>query len=80
MIKNLTFILVILFISSSLIKGQNKTENIIIITLDGFRWNEVFSGADPDLLDLEHNNWKKNRSAAYFWDENPEVRRKLLMP
>jgi hypothetical protein len=78
--KILSFILSILFISSSLIKGQNKAENMIIITLDGFRWNEVFSGADPDVLDIEHTKWENNRSATCFWDESPEVRRKLLMP
>jgi hypothetical protein len=78
--KILSFMLLMLFIGSFLIKGQNKTENMIIITLDGFRWKEVFSGADPDLLDIANKNWGKNRSAAYFWDESPEVRRKLLMP
>ena len=30
--------------------GQEKTENIILITFDGLRWQEVFNGADPAML------------------------------
>jgi hypothetical protein len=29
---------------------QSKTENVIVITLDGFRWQELFSGADDSLI------------------------------
>ena len=27
-----------------------KTENVILITLDGLRWRELFSGADANLI------------------------------
>ena len=27
-----------------------KTENVILITSDGLRWQEVFNGADKDLI------------------------------
>ena len=30
-----------------------RTENVIVITLDGFRWQEVFGGADETLLDAK---------------------------
>ena len=26
------------------------TENIILVTLDGVRWEEVFTGADPNII------------------------------
>ena len=29
---------------------KNQTENIILITLDGFRWQEVFNGADSSFM------------------------------
>ena len=29
---------------------QQKTENLIIVTLDGLRWQEVFGGADPAIM------------------------------
>jgi hypothetical protein len=27
-----------------------QTENVVLITFDGLRWQEVFGGADPELL------------------------------
>ena len=74
----------ILFITSFLfcckINAQKtKTENVILITLDGMRWQEVFSGAEKRL------NTKKFvgdtvQLAKKFWDENPDRRREILMP
>jgi hypothetical protein len=29
---------------------KTKTENVILITLDGMRWQEVFSGAEQRLI------------------------------
>src|SRR5437879_12847575 len=31
--------------------GTLHTENIVIVTLDGLRWQELFHGADETLLD-----------------------------
>jgi hypothetical protein len=80
MIKILPLVLFLLLIDNSFIKGQNKTENMIIVTLDGYRWNEVFRGADKQLLNPGLNARKMKKTAALFWDNNTEVRRKLLMP
>jgi len=60
---------------------QGQTENIIIITTDGFRWQEVFKGMDPDIAD----NPKFNQGdSAYiykqYWAANENERRKKLMP
>jgi hypothetical protein len=30
-------------------QGQDKTENLVIVTLDGMRWQEVFKGIDETL-------------------------------
>ncbi|MBN1790322.1 MAG: alkaline phosphatase family protein [Bacteroidales bacterium] len=59
--------------------GQ-KTENVIVITLDGFRWREVFKGADYKLLKSTGRNLAKNKTAKQFWHEDAYVRRRLLMP
>ena len=32
------------------IEAKLKTESVILITLDGIRWQEVFSGADSALI------------------------------
>jgi hypothetical protein len=29
---------------------QHKTENIVIVTLDGMRWEEVFKGVDSAII------------------------------
>jgi Type I phosphodiesterase / nucleotide pyrophosphatase len=58
----------------------SKTQHIFIITTDGFRWQELFTGADPDLI----GNPKFVRDTALlrqlYWDEEVEKRRAMLMP
>lgn len=61
--------------------AQNKIENIIIITTDGLRWQEVFKGMDTAIA----NNPKFNQyDSAYlyqkYWNADEAQRRKLLMP
>lgn len=60
-----------------------RTENVILITLDGVRWQEVFEGVDRRFFDQKnflaykktHDDFKKE-----FWREKPEDRRKILFP
>lgn len=56
------------------------TQNVVLITLDGVRWQEVFNGADINLIN--HSDFVKNSAAlkAEFWHENPKNRQQLLMP
>ena len=62
--------------------AQLKTRNVVLIVSDGLRWQEVFSGADPSLLDSEHGGiWESAESLKKkYWDDTPAVRRRLLMP
>jgi hypothetical protein len=63
---------------NSLAAGR-KTENLIIVTLDGYRWREVFEGADKNIL--FRDKYVKDKSVrSRFWDENLNERRKKLMP
>ena len=32
---------------------KTKTENILFVMLDGFRWQELFCGAEEELLDKD---------------------------
>ena len=42
---------IVALFSISVTSAQTTPErNVFIITTDGFRWQEVFSGADPALL------------------------------
>lgn len=60
--------------------AQHKTENIIIITLDGFRWQEVFSGADSVLI--SDSTYVRDTAGLrkQFWAKTPGERRKKLLP
>jgi hypothetical protein len=61
--------------------AQNaKTENIIIITLDGFRWQEVFNGADEELINNKDYSHDTATLKKKFWAGTNEEKRKLLMP
>ena len=72
------FISLIITISSA---AQRQTENIIIITTDGFRWQEVFKGMDSAIA----NNPKFNQGDSEYifktyWSNDEVERRKKLMP
>jgi hypothetical protein len=58
-----------------------KTRNVILITTDGLRWQEVFSGAEPALLNKEHGGIDRtNELRAAFLRDTPEARRAALLP
>lgn len=59
----------------------HKSENLVVITLDGVRWQEVFQGADSLLL---HNPLDVRQDTAWldnaFWDADIPKRRSKLSP
>lgn len=57
-----------------------QTENVFLISLDGLRWQELFSGIDEKLM--THNDYVENGEGLRdrFWDDDPTVRREKLMP
>jgi len=69
------------FLASSL-WAQRKTRNVVLIVSDGLRWQEVFSGADPSLLDEKHGGiWAdRDRLRHEFWNDDAAERRKMLLP
>ncbi len=57
--------------------------NVVLIVADGLRWQEVFAGADPLLLNDEKagGSWAPLAELRErFWHEDPRERRKLLFP
>jgi Metalloenzyme superfamily len=54
--------------------------NIFIITTDGFRWQELFNGADSLLLNSDEFTSDAETLATLYWAETKEERRKKLMP
>lgn len=78
--KNRIVALALAFAASVLsATAQNKTENIVLITLDGFRWQELFNGAEARLITKEFVS-DSAKMMKTFWADTPIVRREKLMP
>lgn len=75
----LILILSILF-SGTNVLSQSKTENVILITFDGLRWQEVFGGADLKLITNKQFVNDTTATKSMFWATSPELRREKLMP
>lgn len=59
-----------------------RARNVFFITTDGLRWEEVFTGADPQLVTNREAGGVSdtNALARAFWRETPEARREALLP
>src|SRR6478736_3494682 len=78
--RRLLLVLLLMFVLQQVSYSQ-KIENIIIITTDGMRWQEVFGGMDSAIA----NNPKFNQgdsSGIFFkyWSGDAGERRSRLMP
>lgn len=59
--------------------ATDNSQKIVLITLDGLRWQELFTGADSLLI---NSSFTKNKefSKENFWDSLAENRREKLLP
>jgi len=59
-----------------------KTRNVVLIVSDGFRWQEVFNGADETLLNEANGGiWDKEADLRReFWRADASERRRALLP
>lgn len=55
-------------------------QNVVLVTLDGVRWQEVFNGADENLLNNPDFVKRSEQLKAEFWHEDSKQRQQLLMP
>ena len=57
------------------------TTHVILVTIDGLRWQDVFTGADNRMMNKEHGGVADLLALRKrFWRGEPEHRRELLMP
>ena len=68
-----------LFITINII-AQHKTENLVIVTFDGMRWQEVFSGADTTILKIKKFTTDSSGTNNNFGANSAEQRRQKLFP
>jgi hypothetical protein len=77
--KKITFIVLACFAFSGL-KGQTyKTQNLIVVTLDGFRWEELYRGSDSALVNSKFTR-DKGDVKKLFAAATPQERRAKLLP
>lgn len=66
--------------------GSHHTENVILVMIDGMRWQEIFHGADPELLktlgsDMPGDAKQRAELARQRYSGDTEAkRRQELMP
>ncbi len=58
-----------------------KTRAVVLIVLDGLRWQEVFDGPEHDLMDAKIGGVQDVDQLRHdFWRDKPDDRRRALMP
>lgn len=75
--------LLLLLTASMVLKAdaQRSTENIIILTLDGLRWQEIFRGMDSAIANNRDFNQDDSQYIhKHYWNEDPGERRKRIFP
>jgi hypothetical protein len=62
--------------------SAGETRAVVLIVSDGLRWQEVFTGADPLLLDEKNGgSWVPEATLrARYWREDAAARRAALFP
>jgi hypothetical protein len=61
--------------------AAGATKYVILLTSDGLRWQELFTGADQRLIDPEAGGVKQpDELRKKYWHEDAAIRRQRLMP
>jgi hypothetical protein len=60
--------------------STRPVKNLFIITVDGFRWQELLTGADSSIINNEQYTQDASTIKMMYWASSPEERRKKLMP
>jgi Metalloenzyme superfamily len=76
------FLVTYAVVATGAVTPVGKTRNVVLIVTDGFRWQEVFSGADRSLMNSEHGGiWADPGALAKkFWRDDVNERRSVLLP
>ena len=78
--KRLIFLLALIALFAPAAAAQRRTENVILVTLDGARHQEIFGGLDAALYRKIDEAAEKNPAFQKFDAATPEARRERLMP
>jgi hypothetical protein len=59
-----------------------RTQNVILVTLDGVRWQDLFGGMDSAIAAVDSNSgiWDTLRVRRRYWRSTADARRRAVMP
>lgn len=63
--------------------APRKTRNVLLVTADGLRWQEIFNGIDARLMNEKSAGMQEKGAAALrdqLWKPTAEARREALLP
>lgn len=60
--------------------AQRRTENLILVTLDGARNQEIFGGLDAEIFRSVNKNFESTAAYKKYKASTPQERRERLMP
>jgi hypothetical protein len=75
----ITVVLAVAAVSAQPGRPQNPARNVVVITIDGLRWQEMFGGADREYFKKEKSG-EPGPAEKRFWRETRDERRAALMP
>ena len=77
-----TLVGVLMTLSASAAPAPLRTRTVVLIVSDGLRWQEIFTGAEEDLLnDKEGGSWVPTEELRRrYWRDSASERRAALFP
>jgi hypothetical protein len=60
--------------------ARESASNLVLVTLDGVRWQEVFGGIDPNLIEDDRYSHNPDSLKKRFWHDQRDTRRARLFP
>jgi len=77
-----TALTTVLVVSIAAVATAGEVQNVVLVTVDGLRTQELFGGLDLEILRSELGDRPLEASPAYrrFWADSPEERREMLLP
>lgn len=80
MCRFLSTVMCLFLLMKSMNMFAQEDTKVVLITLDGLRWQELFSGADPLLVANKEYVEDTIGLKKHFWRDSPQERREALFP
>jgi hypothetical protein len=80
-VKLLVGAMIVVACQHSVSAGDRRTNNVVLITIDGLRWQDLFDGADERLINRENGGVRDvDAIRERFWAKSAQERRTRLFP